>query len=197
LSSHAGYGRLKAALNEDPTPTPDRETLSEIIIVVVTDYRRRFRRASSAIKEQSRGSRIERTENNSAAVSISASKTCHGESAAVNRESSRRKVGRTVIFLRRSLRIRLVLKGTASDPLISRWGQNVPGSPGTRLPGGNNDGLSARPPYAIVLCCGMIQAESRRQTAIRARRIEGPELMLYLHASITSPGLSYILIFTR
>ncbi|KYQ48191.1 hypothetical protein ALC60_12745 [Trachymyrmex zeteki] len=82
------------------------------------------------------------------------------------------------------MRVRLVLKGTAGDPLISRRGQNVPGSPGTRLPGGNNDGLSARPPCAIVLCCGMIQAESGRQTAIRER----PGPMLYLRASITSPG---------
>ncbi|KYM85675.1 hypothetical protein ALC53_04456 [Atta colombica] len=53
-----------------------------------------------------------------------------------------------------------------------------------RLPGGNNDGLSARPPCAIVLCCGMIEAESGRQTAIRER----PGPMLYLRASITSSG---------
>lgn len=192
-----GRGGLKAARKDEEFPARrDRGTLSEIIIVVVADYRRRFRAGVVSDKgtiprQRDRAHR----EQFRAGISISASKTCHGESAAVNREPSRRKVGRTVIFLGRSVRVRLVLKGTAGDPLISRWGQNVPGSPGTRLPGGNNDGLSARPPCAIVLCCGMIRAESGRQTATRARRIEG--LMLYLRASITSPGLSYILIFTR
>ncbi|TGZ47637.1 hypothetical protein DBV15_03690 [Temnothorax longispinosus] len=139
-----------------------------------------FGRASrSAIKEQSfaaAGSSAPRTIPRR--YRYLQGKTCHGENArAVNREIVPPE-SRSNSHLPWTIRCAsgLVLKGTAGDPLISRWGQNVPGSPGTRLPGGNNDGLSARPPCAIVLCCGMIQAESGRQTAIRARRIEGPGL---------------------
>lgn len=52
-------------------------------------------------------------------------------------------------------------------PLISRPGQNVPGSPGTRLPDGNNDGLSAP---ATVRHCSLLRHDRSRIEAGRDGR---------------------------
>lgn len=117
-----------------------------------------------------------RTENNSAAVSISASKTCHGESAAVNRRVVSPE-SRSNSHLPWAIGARPA--GTQRDRRRSPYlamGSERPGqSRTTRLPGGNNDGLSAP---ATVRHCSLLRHDpggiggTNRDT--RARRIEGP-----------------------
>lgn len=160
------------------------------------------------IKERSRGSRGESTENNYSEAVYRYLQVRDRP----GRESKRLSLGKSVEQSSSSGGDRRLSKRPLGSPYLATGSERPRAVRGTQeapKPRGTmTRSIPRRPPCAIVLCCGNDpsgisreeRGKERRQTAIQAWQILpytcwGPDYPAYAHQSITGP--CYILIFAR